>query len=71
MNCRLRRIETARLKEELIQAGLRHDSALKEAIKDGKAEVEESKAALIELHEQEVKELADRLHKETDEEAAE
>jgi hypothetical protein len=30
--------------------------------------VEEVKAALIELHEQEVKEVVDRLHKETDEE---
>jgi hypothetical protein len=33
----------------LIQLGLRHDIALKEAIKARKAEDEESKAALIEL----------------------
>jgi Fe-S cluster assembly scaffold protein SufB len=60
--------ETAKLKEELIQAGLRHDNALKESIKAGKAEVEESKSALIELHEKEVREVHDRLHQELQEE---
>jgi K+/H+ antiporter YhaU regulatory subunit KhtT len=30
--------------------------------------VEEAKLALIELHEKEAREIADRLHKETDEE---
>jgi hypothetical protein len=60
--------ETARLKEKLIQLGLRHDSALKEAIKAGKAKVEEAKTALIELHEQEVKEVQDRLRQDIKEE---
>ncbi len=46
--------ETTKLKEELIQAGLRHETALKEAIKTGKAEVEEAKLALIELQKNEV-----------------
>ena len=41
-----KRNETARLKEDLIQAGLRHDTTLKEAIKAGKAEVEEAKEQL-------------------------
>jgi hypothetical protein len=49
--------ETAKLKEELIQARLRHDVALKEALKAGKAEVEEAKVALTELHKKEVKEV--------------
>jgi hypothetical protein len=49
------------LKEELIQLGLRHDSTLKEAIKAGKTEVKESKAALIELHEGEIQILRDRM----------
>jgi hypothetical protein len=53
--------ETAMLKEELIQLGLRHDSTLKEAIKAGKTEVKESKAALIELHEGEIQILRDRM----------
>ncbi|KAK1613213.1 hypothetical protein QYE76_036886 [Lolium multiflorum] len=57
--------ETTRLKEELIQLGLHHDSALKEAVHAGKAEVEEAKAALVELHKQEVQ---DRLFKDIDEE---
>jgi hypothetical protein len=60
--------ETARLKKELIQLGLQHDNALKEAVKAGKAELEVSKTALIELHEHEVKEVQDRLHKDIEEE---
>jgi hypothetical protein len=60
--------ETARLKKELIQLGLQHDNALKEAVKAGKAELEVAKTALIELHEQEVKEVQDRLHKDIEEE---
>jgi hypothetical protein len=65
---RAQKNESAKLKEELIQAGLRHETTLKEAIKAGKAEVEESKAALIELHEGEIQILQDRLCNEIDEE---
>jgi hypothetical protein len=52
----------------LIQLGLRHDNALKEAIKAGKAEVEEYKAALIEQQEGEIQILRDRLQQEIKEE---
>jgi hypothetical protein len=54
---RAQKDETAQPKEELIQLRLRHDTEVKEAVKDGKAEVEGAKAALIELHEQEVREV--------------
>ena len=38
--------ESAKLKEELIQAGLRHAGALKEAVAAGEAKVEEAKKQL-------------------------
>ena len=52
----------------MIQAGLRHETALKEAIKTGKAEVEEAKLALIELQKSEVQVLRDRLQQDIEEE---
>jgi hypothetical protein len=55
--------ESARLKEELIQLRLRHDTELKEDVKDGKAKVEEAKDVLVELHAQEIKEVQDQLFK--------
>ncbi|KAK1667036.1 hypothetical protein QYE76_055195 [Lolium multiflorum] len=47
--------ETAKLKEELIQAGLWHDIALKEAVKAGKVEVEEVKDQLCQELQEEKK----------------
>ncbi|KAM0874320.1 hypothetical protein ACQ4PT_037516 [Festuca glaucescens] len=55
--------ETARLKEELIQLRLRHDTELKEAVKAGKTELEHAKNELIELHAREIKEVQDQLFK--------
>ena len=52
----------------MIQAGLRHETALKEAIKTGKAEVEEAKLALIELQKSEVQVLRDSLQQDIEEE---
>ncbi|KAM0888481.1 hypothetical protein ACQ4PT_028309 [Festuca glaucescens] len=49
--------ETANLKEELIQAGLRHAGALKEAIAAGEAKVEEAKKKLADAEEQLRREL--------------
>jgi DNA-directed RNA polymerase beta' subunit len=46
------RNETANLKEQLVQAGLQHAGALKEAIAAGEAKVEEAKKQLAEAHEQ-------------------
>ena len=40
------RKETANLKEQLVQAGLQHAGALKEAIAAGEAKVEEAKKQL-------------------------
>ncbi|KAM0907458.1 hypothetical protein ACQ4PT_016110 [Festuca glaucescens] len=43
--------ETAKLKEELIQAGLRHAGALKEAVAAGEAKVEEAKKQFADAEE--------------------
>ncbi|KAM0872708.1 hypothetical protein ACQ4PT_038528 [Festuca glaucescens] len=51
--------ETAKLKEELIQAGLRHAGALKEAIAAGEAKVEEAKKQLVDTEEQLRRELGE------------
>ncbi|KAM0889398.1 hypothetical protein ACQ4PT_027716 [Festuca glaucescens] len=51
--------ETAKLKEELIQAGLRHAGALKEAIAAGEAKVEEAKKQLADAEEQLRRELGE------------
>jgi hypothetical protein len=49
------RAETANLKEQLLQAGLHHAGALKDAIPAGKAEVEEAKEQLRQELEEERK----------------
>jgi hypothetical protein len=59
---RTQREETARLKEELIQLKLRHDTELKQAVETGKAELEHAKKELAELHSREIKEVQDQLH---------
>jgi hypothetical protein len=56
--------ETTRLKEELIQLKLRHDTELKQAIEFGKAELDHAKKELGELHIREMKEVQDQLHEE-------
>jgi ABC-type transporter Mla subunit MlaD len=54
------RTETAKLKEQLLQAGLQHARALKEAITAGEAKVEEAKKQLAEAQ--------DKLRQELEEE---
>ncbi|KAM0833016.1 hypothetical protein ACQ4PT_064513 [Festuca glaucescens] len=51
--------ETAKLKEELVQVGLRHAGALKEAIAAGEAKVEEAKKQLADAQEQLRRELGE------------
>ncbi|KAM0848037.1 hypothetical protein ACQ4PT_054640 [Festuca glaucescens] len=51
--------ETAKLKEELIQAGLRHAGALKEAIAAGEAKVEEAKNQFADAEEKLRRELGE------------
>jgi hypothetical protein len=62
-NLRAQKDETARLKEELIQLRMRHDTELKEAVKAGKDELEHAKTELGELHAWEIKEVQEQLFK--------
>ncbi|KAM0895907.1 hypothetical protein ACQ4PT_023559 [Festuca glaucescens] len=56
------REETARLKEELIQLKLQHNTDLKQAAEAGKIELDHARKELNELHAREMKEVQDQLH---------
>jgi hypothetical protein len=56
------REETARLKVELIQLTLQHNTDLKQAVEAGKDELDYARKELTELHAREIKEVQDQLH---------
>jgi hypothetical protein len=59
---RKQREETARLKEELIQLKLQHNTDLKQVVEAGKFELDHTRKKLNELHAREIKEVQDQLH---------